>query len=76
MISHKIKIVIHANQTLRAAHASMSRILKQMINSNSLSEVKEEISSMEDIFHLQEMFNIQEKEKEIENELKKMGYIS
>ena len=61
LISHKIKMVIHANQTLRAAHASMSRILKQMINSNSLSEVKEEISSMEDIFHLQEMFNIQEK---------------
>ena len=75
LISHKIKIVIHANQTLRAAHASMSRILKQMINSNSLSEVKEEISPMEDIFHLQEMFNIQEKEKEIENELKKLGYI-
>jgi phosphoenolpyruvate phosphomutase len=74
LISHKIKMVIHANQTLRAAHASMSRILKQMINSNSLSEVKEEISSMEDIFHLQEMFNIQEKEKEIENELKKLGY--
>ena len=68
-------MVINANQTLRAAHASMSRILKQMINSNSLSEVKEEISSMEDIFHLQEMFNIQEKEKEIENELKKLGYI-
>ena len=75
LISHKIKMVIHANQTLRAAHASMSRILKQMINSNSLSEVKEEISSMEDIFHLQEMFNIQEKEKKIETELKKLGYI-
>ena len=53
LISHKIKIVIHANQTLRAAHASMSKVLKQMINSNSLSEVKEEISSMEDIFELQ-----------------------
>ena len=75
LISHKIKMVIHANQTLRAAHASMSKILKQMINSNSLSEIKEEMSSMEDIFHLQEMFNIQEKEKEIENELKKLGYI-
>ena len=75
LISHKIKMVIHANQTLRAAHASMSRILKQMINSNSLSEVKEEISSMEDIFHLQKMFDIQEKEKDLENELKKLGYI-
>ena len=76
LISHKIKIVIHANQTLRAAHASMSRILKQMINSNSLSEVKEEISSMEDIFRLQEMFDIKEKEKELESELKKLGYIN
>ena len=76
LISHKIKIVIHANQTLRAAHASMSRMLKQMINSNSLSEVKEEISSMEDIFHLQEMYNIKEKEKEIESELKRLGYIN
>ena len=76
LISHKIKIVIHANQTLRAAHASMSKVLKQMINSNSLSEVKEEISSMEDIFHLQEMYNIKEKENEIEEELKKLGYIN
>ena len=75
LISHKIKMVIHANQTLRASHAAMSRVLKQMRNSNSLSEVTEEISSMEDIFHLQEMFNIQEKEKEIEDELKKLGYI-
>ena len=75
LISHKIKMVIHANQTLRAAHASMSRILKQMINSNSLSEVKEEISSMEAIFHLQKMFDIQAKEKDLENELKKLGYI-
>ena len=76
LISHKIKIVIHANQTLRAAHASMSRILKQMINSNSLSEVKEEISSMEDIFELQEMYDIKDKEKELEEELKKLGYIN
>ena len=75
LISHKIKIVIHANQTLRAAHASMSRMLKQMINSNSLREVKEVISSMEDIFQLQEMYDIKEKEKEIKNELKKLGYI-
>ena len=46
-----------------------------MINSNSLREVKEEISSMEDIFQLQEMYNVKEKEKEIENELRKLGYI-
>ena len=75
LISHKIKMVIHANQTLRAAHASMSRILKQMINSNSLSEVKEEISSMEDIFHLQKMYDVKTKEKNLEDELKKLGYV-
>ena len=76
LISHKIKMVIYANQTLRAAHASMSRILKQMINSNSLSDVSEEISSMEDIFNLQEMYNIKEKEKKLEDELRKLGYIT
>ncbi len=76
LISHKIKMVIHANQTLRAAHASMSRILKQMINSDSLSKVKEEISSMEEIFELQEMYNIKDKEKELEKELKRLGYIN
>ena len=76
LVSHKIKMVIHANQTLRAAHASMSRILDQMIHSSSLSEIKEEISSMEDIFNLQETYGIKTKEKEIEDELKKLGYIN
>ena len=76
LISHKIKMVIHANQTLRAAHASISRTLDQMIHSSSLSEIKEEISSMEDIFNLQETYGIKTKEKEIEDELKKLGYIN
>ena len=76
LISHKIKAVIHANQTLRAAHSSMSRILKQMINSDRLSDVEEEISSMEDIFELQEMYQIKDKEKEIEAKLKQLGYIN
>tara|TARA_Y100000310_G_scaffold342670_1_gene446862 strand:- start:195 stop:1091 length:897 start_codon:yes stop_codon:yes gene_type:complete len=76
LIEHKIKLVIYANQTLRAAHASMTRMLKQMINSNSLNEIKEEISSMEDIFNLQEMYDIKTKEKKLESELKKLGYIN
>jgi phosphoenolpyruvate phosphomutase len=76
LISHKIKAVIHANQTLRAAHSSMSRILKQMINSDRLSDVEEKISSMEDIFELQEMYDIKNKEKEIEAKLKQLGYIN
>ena len=48
----------------------------QMIHSSSLSEIKEEISSMEDIFNLQEMYDIKNKEKKLEEELKKLGYIN
>ena len=76
LISHKIKMVIHANQTLRAADAAVSRRLRRMMNSGSLSEVKEEISSMEEIFELQEMYNIKDKEKELEKELKRLGCIN
>nr|AIF22060.1 putative phosphoenolpyruvate phosphomutase [uncultured marine thaumarchaeote SAT1000_07_E05] len=75
LIAHKIKMVIHANQTLRVAHYYMSKILK-MNAVNSLSDIKEPMSSMEDIFEIQEMYDIKSKEKEIEEELKKLGYIS
>ena len=75
LVSHKIKMVIHANQTLRAAHASISKVLKQMINADSLNEIKEEISSMNDIFKLQEMYDIKTQEKQIEEKLRKLGYV-
>ena len=42
---------------------------------NSLTDVKEEMASMENIFHLQEMYDIKEEEKDIEEELKKLGYL-
>ena len=73
---HKIKMIIYANQTLRAAHAAMERVLSQISNSESLSNVKEEISSMEDIFHLQKMYELKKQEAMIERDLKKMGYIN
>lgn len=73
---HKIKMIIYANQTLRAAHAAMERVLSQISNSESLSNVKEEISSMEDIFHLQKMYELKNQEAMIESNLKKMGYIN
>ena len=76
LISHKIKIVIYANQSLRIAHKSMSRLLKKLKNADSLNEVNEEISSMEDIFELQKMFEINSQEKSIEAKLKKLGYIN
>lgn len=73
---HKIKMIIYANQTLRAAHAAMNRVLEQISGSESLDSVKEQISSMEDIFQLQKMFDIKKQEEMIKNNLKKMGYIS
>ena len=76
LISHRIKMVIYANQTLRAAHNIMSKLLKDMIQKQSLDEINIELSSMNDIFKLQEMYKINDQEKIIENNLKKMGYIN
>jgi len=74
--AHKIKMVIYANQTLRVAHMAMSRLLKEMINADHISDVKDKMSTMQDIFSLQEMYDIKNKEKELETELKKLGYIN
>ena len=76
LVSHNIKMVIYANQTLRIAHKSMSQLLKKLKNANSLDEVNNEISSMEEIFELQKMFEIHSQEKDIETKLKNMGYIN
>ena len=70
------QIVIFANQTLRIAHASMSRLLKKLNVAQSLDEVDEEMSSMEEIFDLQKMFELNSQEKDIEQKLKKLGYMS
>ena len=72
LISHKIRMVIYANQSLRVAHAAMSRVLQEINKTKSLSEVEEKMSTMEQIFELQEMYNIK---KEVEEELKKLGYL-
>lgn len=76
LIKHKIKMVIYANQTLRAAYAAMNRILEEIKNSDSPGSVKEEISSMEEIFKLQKMYELKNEEDMIKRNLKKMGYIS
>ena len=73
---HNVKMVIYANQTLRIAHKAMSILLKKLEKANSLDEVDEEISSMEEIFELQKMFEIHSQEKDIETKLKNMGYIN
>jgi len=73
--THKIKMVIYANQTLRVAHQAMKDLLTQIFNQDNLANISKKISSMEDIFKLQEMYHIKKQEKEIENNLKKLGYI-
>ena len=74
LISHKIRMVIYANQSLRVAHSAMSRVLQEINKTKSLTEVKEKMSTMEQIFELQEMYNIKKEEEAVEKELKKLGY--
>ena len=73
---HKIKMVIYANQTLRAAYDAMESLLKEMVITEKISDIKQKMSSMNEIFDLQEMYDIKNKEKKIEAELKKLGYIN
>ena len=76
LIKHKIKMVIYANQTLRAVHLSLSRLLQKMSDANSMDEVQDQMSSMEDIFQLQETYDLKSQEKSIEEKLRKLGYIA
>ena len=74
--NHKVKMVIYANQSLRKAHWAMENYLQKLSKVQSLSEIDSEMSTMENIFHLQEMYTIKNQELEIEDVLKKMGYIN
>jgi len=74
LIQHKIKLVIYANQTLRSAHSSMTKLLKELVSAQSISEVKEDMSSMEEIFKLQEMYNYTVHERELNKKTKELGY--
>ncbi len=76
LIKHKIKMVIYANQTLRAAHFALSKLLKQMASADNMSQFQNQMSSMSDIFKLQKMYDIKSQEKSIEDKLRKLGYIS
>ena len=75
LIKNKFKMIIYANQTLRASYSAMNNTLKQIKNGQKITDVKQEMSSMEDIFELQQMYEIKNQEKNIEEDLKKMGYI-
>ena len=71
---HPIKMVILANQTLRVAHASMSKYLSQLNDVDCIRDINSKLSSMEDIFRLQDTYKIKEKDQEIQEILKKLGY--
>jgi len=74
--SHNIKMVIYANQTLRVAHIAMTRLLQELVKADRISEVKDKISTMQDIFDLQQIHGAKDKEKDLEEKLKKLGYIN
>jgi len=76
LYEHNIKMVIYANQTLRVSYTAMNNLLNDMIKAEKISDVEEEMATMKDIFQLQEMYDIKTKEKNLEAELKKLGYIS
>jgi len=75
LIEHNIKMVIYANQTLRTSHLHISNLLDELKKFESVSQISQNMSSMEDIFKLQKMYGIKKEEEDIENELRKMGYI-
>ena len=76
LISHKIKMIIYANQTLRATHAVISKVLQQLKNSASINDISVDMTTMQEIFLLQETYNIKKQEEKIEKDLKKLGYIN
>tara|TARA_B000000460_G_C21378048_1_gene332602 strand:- start:20 stop:739 length:720 start_codon:yes stop_codon:yes gene_type:complete len=76
LIQHKIKMVIYANQTLRASHLALSNLLTKMKDANNMSQLQNQMSSMDEIFKLQEMYDVKSEEKNIEEKLRKLGYIS
>ena len=75
LVSHNFKMVIYANHTLRSSYFAMSKLLESISKANSLSEIDQKMSSMEEIFQLQQMYDIKKQEKEIEENLKKLGYV-
>ena len=54
----------------------LAKVLKEISQANRLTDVNEKMSSMEDIFSLQEMYNVKKLEQDINKELKKWGYIN
>jgi hypothetical protein len=54
----------------------MLKVLQETLEKESLDQVNTKLSSMNDIFKLQEMYKINDQEKMIEKNLKEMGYMN
>jgi len=76
LTEHKVKMVIYANQSLRASFVAMSKTLEELTNAESGNEISINMSSMEDIFQVQQMYKLKSEEEIIEENLKKLGYIN
>jgi phosphoenolpyruvate phosphomutase len=76
LINHRIKMVIYANQSLRASFVSISKTLNELVRAKSGDQITTELSTMEDIFKVQQMYKLKSEEKSIEDHLKKLGYIN
>lgn len=75
LTKHKVKMIIYANQTLRITYTAISNLLEKLSKSQSLDQINLSMSSMEDIFNLQKMYEIKKQETDIAKNLKKLGYL-
>ena len=76
LINHRIKMVIYANQSLRASFVSILKTLNELVRAKSGDQITTELATMEDIFKVQQMYKLKSEEKSIEDHLKKLGYIN
>ena len=53
----------------------MQDLLKSLSTAENISSVNDKLSDMESIFKLQKMYEMENEEKELEEKLKKLGYI-
>ncbi len=55
MVEHNIKVVIYANQALRAAVKAMNHVLSLLKSSGSLLAIQDDLSPMDQLFEIQGM---------------------
>lgn len=61
--AHGIRMVIYANQGLRASIRAMDDVFKKIIESGSTASVEKAITSMKEVFELQGMNRLKDEEK-------------